>query len=54
MEKSDNNPSLRRQCGVAWRMLRTAWHIRPGAVCGYFVGAALEIGGTLLTIYATA
>jgi ATP-binding cassette subfamily B protein len=35
-------------------MLIIAWKVRPGAVLGFFVGAVLEVGGTILAIYATA
>lgn len=46
--------SLSRRIALCGRMLGVAWSLRPGMVCGYFVGALLEIAGSIMTIYATA
>lgn len=46
--------SFRRSVAVSWRMLNSAWQIRPWAVGSFFIGAALEIGGFIISIYATA
>ncbi len=35
-------------------MLGIAWRIRPRAIAGFFTGAAMEIGGFIVAIYATA
>jgi ATP-binding cassette, subfamily B, bacterial len=39
---------------LAWRIFKESWHIRPTAILGFFVGVALEVGGFILSIYATA
>lgn len=46
--------TLRRRSALCWRVLTVAWELRAPAVLGYFAGVALEIGGTLGSIYATA
>jgi ATP-binding cassette subfamily B protein len=43
-----------KKIGIIARMLGTSWKLRKSAVIGYLVGAALEITGSLMTIYATA
>jgi ATP-binding cassette subfamily B protein len=35
-------------------MFKISWQLRPGIVVVYFLGALMEIGGSILTIYATA
>jgi len=48
--------SLTIRCSLAiiWRMLQTAWQLRARCVVGYFAGAAMEISGMLVSIFATA
>lgn len=46
--------TLSRRVSVSLRMLRTAWSIRPRAILTFFTGAAMEIGGFITSIYATA
>jgi ATP-binding cassette, subfamily B, bacterial len=36
------------------RMLKNTWLLRPGAVAGFLLGAVVQTGATLLTIYASA
>jgi ATP-binding cassette subfamily B protein len=54
MSKPDDNLPIKQHFALSWRMLRTAWTIRKGAICEFFVGALLEIGGSIASIYATA
>ena len=51
-----NEPSLRLREAVSMcaRMMRVAWEIRPWSIVGYYLGAFVEIGSSLLAIYATA
>ncbi len=40
--------------GIIWRVYKKSWQLRKSSVIAYFLGAALEVGGSLLTLYATA
>jgi len=53
-EVKDPQLSLRSRLAVCRRILATAWRLRPGLLISFFIGAALEIIGSLLAIYATA
>lgn len=55
-KKEDLNPSipLKKNIQLSFRMFRTSLHVRGWAVAGYFVGAFLEIGGSIAIIYASA
>jgi ATP-binding cassette subfamily B protein len=46
--------SFKRYVQLTWHMLQVSWRIRWNGVAIYFVGAALEIGGSLGAMYATA
>lgn len=46
--------SLQKNIKICLRMLGIAWRIRPRAIFGFFLGAAMEIGGFIVAIYATA
>ncbi len=48
------NITLKRRVEICMKLLGIAWGSRPGAVVGYFVGAAGEIGASIGSIYATA
>jgi ATP-binding cassette, subfamily B, bacterial len=48
------NISFKRRIAICVRILGVARRVRPGALIGYFGGAALEIAGSLGSIYATA
>lgn len=39
---------------IIWRIYKKSWQLRKSSVIAYFFGATLEIGGSLLTLYATA
>lgn len=57
MSKQDEaKPSipLSQNIRLSFRMFKTALHVRGMAVAGYFVGAFLEIGGSIAIIYASA
>jgi len=45
---------FKRQFTVCSRVLGVAWRVRKTAVLLFFIGAALEIGGFILALYATA
>lgn len=36
------------------RTIKTGWRLRPSSIIGYYLGALMEVAGTLTTIYATA
>ncbi len=46
--------SLTRRVALSIRMLKTSWQLRPMGVFIFFVGAFMEIGGFILSVYATA
>jgi len=46
--------SIKRRLQICAHILGVSWSIRPRAIMGYFVGVLGEIGGMLLSIYATA
>lgn len=48
------NMTFRRYIALSTRMLSIAWHVRSGALIGFFAGALLEISGMVISIYATA
>ncbi len=52
MDKTDI--TLKRRLDIFWRIMAVAWSVRPRAIIGFFCGAGLEIGGMLVSIYATA
>ena len=54
MAEQDKSISLKRQVDVCLRVIKVALHSNPKAFMGYFVGAFLEIGSMLLSLYATA
>jgi ATP-binding cassette, subfamily B, bacterial len=39
---------------LALRIFAVSWRIRPTAILGFFVGMAFEVGGFIVSIYATA
>lgn len=53
-EQIDGNLSLRKRMQICLRILAIDWKTRKTAVLGYFIGASIEIGGMILSIYATA
>jgi ATP-binding cassette subfamily B protein len=53
-DTAPENIPLKRHAQLVLHMLRVSWHIRWNALVIYFAGAALEIGGSLVAIYATA
>ena len=55
-ERSDMESQItfRRQTQICRRILTTAWQLRPAMLISYYIGASLEIAGSLLAIYATA
>ncbi|MES2971140.1 MAG: ABC transporter ATP-binding protein [Patescibacteria group bacterium] len=57
MSKDDvkqNQVTLKRHIGLSLRMLKTGWEIRSKAMSVFFLGAFLEIGAFVTSIYATA
>ena len=46
--------SLKQSAALSWRLVRMGWKVRPSMVLGYFVGAAMEIAASVVSIYATA
>jgi ATP-binding cassette subfamily B protein len=46
--------SLTRRVALSFRMLQISWRLRPFGVAIFFAGAVLEIGGFILSVYATA
>ncbi|HTE57678.1 MAG TPA: ABC transporter ATP-binding protein [Verrucomicrobiae bacterium] len=50
----DTDLTFKRRLSIGLRMLRICWNIRRASIVGYFVGALVEVGGTIASIYATA
>lgn len=46
--------TLKRRLHLLARMFSISWQVRPYAVVGYLLGALVEIGGTIGSIFATA
>lgn len=55
---SDNEASnkipFKKNARLSSRLFKAALEVRPWAVVGYFIGAVMEIGGSIAIIYATA
>lgn len=49
-----NVKKIHRHITISIRMLSVAWQLRPKIIVFYFFGALLEIGSSLLTIFASA
>ncbi len=49
-----NVQKIRRHVSISFRMYKIAMRLRPKIVILYFVGAAMEIGSSILTLYASA
>jgi ATP-binding cassette subfamily B protein len=45
--------ALKRRVRLSLKMLATSWRLRPWGVTGFFIGALLEIGGFIASVYAT-
>lgn len=45
---------FKKNARLSSRLFKAALSVRPGAVAGYFLGAVMEIGGSIAIIYATA
>jgi ATP-binding cassette subfamily B protein len=54
MDNNEQNISIHRRITVCVRVLKVAFRANRPAFIGYFVGALIEIGCMLLSIYATA
>ncbi len=53
-KKSISSLTFRQSVSVSKRLLSIGWQTRPSMILGYFSGAALEIAGSVGSIYATA
>jgi ATP-binding cassette, subfamily B, bacterial len=49
-----NDLKLATRIKISLRLLRISWQLRPGIFVLFFVGAFLEVGASILTIYASA
>ncbi len=57
MNKPKDRPNevpLKRHFSLSWRMLKIAWQVRAPAMSLFFLGALMEIGAFVISIYATA
>ncbi len=54
MPKTSVTSGTKHKLAIIARTLRNSWQLRPGMIVGYFVGALMEIIGSLVAIYATA
>jgi ATP-binding cassette subfamily B protein len=54
MKRLKMHSSAKTHSQTMWRILKISWQARPLAFCLFFVGAAVEIASSILTLYATA
>ncbi|MDQ3159285.1 MAG: ABC transporter ATP-binding protein/permease [bacterium] len=54
MSKQDKKVTIKRRVVVSLRLIKQAWALRPWAVVTYFLGAFLEISGSIGATFATA